>query len=701
MGIQSQSTLIAAMILIGLAINVYNNKRSIKFRKTFMVLLTSLSCVNAMWFLFLVTDNTSWLIALSFAALFFAQVTRRFFQRFTRTNFVILTRGLNLVTIAWLTMLGVDLVIESNLVRHKFVLGLTAFSTLLTYAFCLWSLLLRRQIARSKTEATRLGYLIAGGVVTLTLTALDVLASMNFSVPALGHLSFTIYMYFWMQIVLRSRLLDLKEMLGRGLSMLSLSTLVTIIYILMLAWVGDRSELLLFNTFAASVLVFFTFEPLKNFTDTLVNRLLFHPTFALMKQLRLMRHQLRATMTQQELTDAVIDNLSNSKRFTHISLFMTDGTAKNFGCLGSIGPLQSRRIGVEHDHIFLEQVADRRILSTDRLNDELNELRESVADLAMKSDIEHILDTMGRMHANVSLALVSERRLIGILNVADQRNLEPFSSVEIDKIANAALSVSAAFASSNSVQKMRHQERLSAVGEMATGMAHEIRNPLGAIKSAAQLLTPSSRDPDSDTMLNIIIDEANRLDHVLSDFLLFARPSRADLGPLDLGDLLSRIITLVEVEVQAVTITLDKPEALPMVLGNRDQIHQVCLNLLRNAIQATDDAGGEVIIEVDIITEKLGGTLRQRISVAFIDQGEGISDADMSKLFVPFFTTKQKGTGLGLPISQRLLAHHGSKIEVFTRPGLGTRMSFDLFLFDDGVRHTSETQLLPPSWLDV
>jgi two-component system, NtrC family, sensor histidine kinase HydH len=700
MGIQSQSTLIASMILIGLSIHVYNDRRSIKFRKTFIVLLASLSFVNAMWFLFLVSDNENWLIGLSFGALFFAQVSRRFFQRFTRSTSRTLTQSLNAISVGWLSLLGFDLFFDSKLVLNQVVLGITAMSTLLTYAFCLWRLFLRRRIARSKTESTRLGYLIAGGVLTLTLTFFDILDSMNYDVPALGHLSFTVYMYFWMQIVLRSRLLDLKEVLGRGLSMLSLSTLVTIIYILMLAWVGNRSELLLFNTFAASVLVFFTFEPLKRFTDTLVNRLLFHPTFALMKQLRLMRHQLRATMTQQELTNAVINNLNDSKRFTHISLFMTEGTAKNFICLGTIGPVQSRKIGLENDHIFLEQIADRRILSTDRLHDELNELGESVDDVALKSDIEHILSTMDRMHANVSLALISERRLIGIVNLADQRSLEPFSSVEIDKIANAALSVSAAFASSNSVQRMRHQERLSAVGEMATGMAHEIRNPLGAIKSAAQLLSPSTRDPDSDTMLNIIIDEANRLDHVLSDFLLFARPSRADLGPLELIDLLSRIITLVTVEVQTIEIELRAPESLPQVLGNRDQIHQVCLNLLRNAIQATGEGGGKIEIEVELVTERLAGTLRQRVRVSFIDHGDGIPEDDIKKLFVPFFTTKQKGTGLGLPISQRLLGHHGSKIDVFTQTGIGTRMSFDLFLFDDGVRHTSETQLLPPSWVE-
>ena len=139
-----------------------------------------------------------------------------------------------------------------------------------------------------------------------------------------------------MQIVLRSRLLDLKEVLGRGLSMLSLSTIITLIYILMLAWVGDRNELLLFNTFAASVLVS-SREPLKRFTDTIVNRLLFHPTYSLLRQLR-MRHRLQATMTQQELTDVVIDVCA--PQASHISLFITEGTAKRFIVLVESDPFK-------------------------------------------------------------------------------------------------------------------------------------------------------------------------------------------------------------------------------------------------------------------------------------------------------------------------------------------------------------------------
>ena len=698
MGIQSQSTLIAAMILVGLAVHVYNDRRSIKFRKTFVVLLASLSLVNAVWFVYLVSKNANWLIPLSFGALFFAQVISRFFQRFTRSQFVRVQVSLNLISFLWVLVLLTDTLTGTRFLLHPSVLSVIGFSCLSTYAYCIWRLFLQRRNAHPKTEAARIGYLVIGGVITLTLTVFDILASMDYGVPAIGHLSFTIYMYFWMQIVLRSRLMDLKEVLGRGLSMLSLSTLVTIIYIMMLAWVGNRSELLLFNTFAASVLVFFTFEPLKQFTDTLVNRLLFRPTFALMTQLRSLRQRLRATMTPAELSQVVLGALVESRRFTHVSLFVIGGTELNFKCLGTEGPIHSKRISRDQDHLFLDQLFSERILSTDRLQEALYDLSDSIEDSAQRTVIEHVIATMGRLNANVSFALVSDKRLIGILNVADQRSLEPFSSVEIERISNAALSISAAFANSESVQKIRDQERLSAVGEMATGMAHEIRNPLGAIKSAAQLLTPDTQDSDSDAMLQIIIDEANRLDMVLSDFLLFARPSQADLGEVDIVELIERINKLVEAELTNTQLSLKTTGKIPIVLGHRDQLHQVCLNLLRNAIQASNEAAAEVEVHVELVRERVLNTERQRVQVTFIDKGPGIPQSDLNKLFVPFFTTKQSGTGLGLAISQRILAHHGTKINVWSEIGVGTRMAFRLFRFEDGVRHTSETQLTPPNW---
>ena len=112
----------------------------------------------------------------------------------------------------------------------------------------------------------------------------------------------------------------------------------------------------------------------------------------------------------------------------------------------------------------------------------------------------------------------------------------------------------------------------------------------------------------------------------------------------------------------------------------------------------SNEAAAEVEVHVELVRERVLNTERQRVQVTFIDKGPGIPQSDLNKLFVPFFTTKQSGTGLGLAISQRILAHHGTKINVWSEIGVGTRMAFRLFRFEDGVRHTSETQLTPPNW---
>ena len=134
MGIQSQSTLIAAMILVGLAVHVYNDRRSIKFRKTFVVLLSSLSLVNAVWFVFLISKNNNWLIPLSFGALFFGQVIARFFQRFTRERFREVQNGLNLISVLWVLVLLTDTLLGTRFLDNPMLLFVIGVSTLGTYA---------------------------------------------------------------------------------------------------------------------------------------------------------------------------------------------------------------------------------------------------------------------------------------------------------------------------------------------------------------------------------------------------------------------------------------------------------------------------------------------------------------------------------------------------------------------------------------
>jgi signal transduction histidine kinase len=215
---------------------------------------------------------------------------------------------------------------------------------------------------------------------------------------------------------------------------------------------------------------------------------------------------------------------------------------------------------------------------------------------------------------------------------------------------------------------MKERDRLAALGEMAAGLAHEIRNPLGAIKGAAQFLVPQGRG-DDDEWLQVIVEEVDRLNGVVTQFLDYSRPLKSTPAPTDVNDVLERTAKLVRAELPAsVELVLDLGARLPRVQTDAEQLKQVLINLFRNAVQAMP-GGGKIFVATSIPDEGLR-LLRppDTVELRVRDTGPGIPEEHRENIFVPFFTTKEKGTGLGLAICQRLIRHHGGSISLLARP---------------------------------
>jgi len=225
-------------------------------------------------------------------------------------------------------------------------------------------------------------------------------------------------------------------------------------------------------------------------------------------------------------------------------------------------------------------------------------------------------------------------------------------------------------------ERVRIADRLAAVGELAAGLAHEIRNPLASIAGSSQMLRESSpASGESSTLLEIIGRESERLNGLISDFLAYTGPSDRNTMRLDLGGILRDVAEAVragEGREKGVAVDLSPVQAL-LVEGDAEQLKQVVWNLVRNAVQATP-AGGRVTIEG--FERVRHGT---RYAVASVrDSGDGIPAGNLEKIFNPFFTTKEGGTGLGLSISQRIVHQHKGFIEVRSSPGEGA--VFSVFL---------------------
>lgn len=231
------------------------------------------------------------------------------------------------------------------------------------------------------------------------------------------------------------------------------------------------------------------------------------------------------------------------------------------------------------------------------------------------------------------------------------------------------------------------KDRLAFLGTFAAGVAHEVKNPLGGIRGAAQLLSRKVKEKDLNEYTEIIVREVDRLNRILEEILDFANPRRINPQPINIHEILDAVILLGSgmTQEKAVSIVKGYDPSLPPVLGDKEHLIQVFLNLVKNSIEAVD-RNGKIMVNTRILTDfhlveegrgthpkdGFGGKM---VSIEVKDDGCGISKRDMEKLFTPFFTTKAKGSGLGLALSFRIIKEHGGFFKINSAAGKGTAVS--------------------------
>ncbi|MBP8132282.1 MAG: PAS domain S-box protein [Candidatus Hydrogenedentes bacterium] len=215
-------------------------------------------------------------------------------------------------------------------------------------------------------------------------------------------------------------------------------------------------------------------------------------------------------------------------------------------------------------------------------------------------------------------------------------------------------------------EQMRQVDRLAAIGEMAASVAHEIRNPLGGIRGFAALLARDlARDDARRRLVEKIIAGAESLDKVVNELLEYTRPVALRLRPASCAEIVDAAIAFVETEPKGIILRNAVDPALK-ILGDPERLRQVFLNILLNAVQSIEDAGEtRVYAEAD----------ERFVTVVVEDTGCGMTREQRERMFSPFYTTKEKGTGLGLAVSLKIVEAHGGAIDAASEPGRGTAVS--------------------------
>jgi len=219
--------------------------------------------------------------------------------------------------------------------------------------------------------------------------------------------------------------------------------------------------------------------------------------------------------------------------------------------------------------------------------------------------------------------------------------------------------------------RLRHAERLATAGELAAGMAHEIRNPLAAIVNATALLTDDAgltRDERTATV-EALRTEARRLNRILSDFLRYARPQEARRTPGDIREVVQHVGSLIRDDrsrAARVDVRVALDPSVPRFAFDRDQVTQVLWNVALNGVEAMNGRG-----RLSLEVARRNGD----VALAVSDTGPGIPRERLDQLFQPFASGKPDGSGLGLSIAERIVAAHGGRIEIDSEPGRGTRVT--------------------------
>ena len=222
----------------------------------------------------------------------------------------------------------------------------------------------------------------------------------------------------------------------------------------------------------------------------------------------------------------------------------------------------------------------------------------------------------------------------------------------------------------NLEKEMRETERLAAVGRMAAGVAHEVRNPLSSVKGLALLLqrkfSPTSNEHETATLL---IQEVERINRTISELLSFARPAPLELAGVDVRRLLERQIRLLAADKDSdgISFTLEADDGLLPIAADQDRLNQVFVNILLNGVQAMGE-GGKLVVRA------WNNSGENTVVISVTDTGPGMEKEVLNQAFFPYFTTKKGGTGIGLALSQKVVNEHGGTIKIHSIPGQGTEV---------------------------
>ena len=524
----------------------------------------------------------------------------------------------------------------------------------------------------SRLEGARLRYIALVGGFGGLFTVIEYLPYAGVDIPPVGTILILVFLYALSQSITHYRLIDLYELAGRLGVLTALAFVLAFMLWLMRLVSGEQ---LFLHVVVSAFVVLILFDPVRTQVQQWISQVFFHERFELERTILALRRSVAHILDIHELTEALMDGLDASPRFTQGALYLLSPDARFFVLMDYFGPKPPERVEMAPARPLLDRLSRTGTAVLENAERELEEQRLLGND--REAETAHdIAVTMRALQSSVCLGLRGESNdLYGFMTVHDDRVRDAFSKEEVQLLVGLATQVAVTVENSQLYQQMKEKDRLAALGEMAAGLAHEIRNPLGSIKASAQFLSETAEQAEERAeFLDIIVDEVDRLNRVVGSFLDYARPGHTNPEPIFVNSAVQLTLQFLRPECDAANVALHvtmDPD-LPKVRIDIEHLRQVLINLVQNAVQAMPE-GGDIYVETRTQDGfRPGGESKRWVHISVRDTGPGIAPALLPNLFVPFVTTKQQGTGLGLAISHRIVSEAGGRIDVRSQEGFGT-----------------------------
>jgi len=532
-------------------------------------------------------------------------------------------------------------------------------------------------------KRNQIKYVLGASLIAFTGGISGILPVFGIIIPPYGNYLIALYPVIISYSIVQHRLMDITIVLKKGtihtllLSLIFIPSLAIVVFFekLLLGSINIPLTLIISLLFILGV---YLSPRVKPQVEEVVDRVIFKEKYRYQKTLSDLSRVMVSILDLKLLSQKIIDTLTQEIEIEGASLFIMDeekGYYYPIVCTGS-GCDEIKKIFLPKEEPFCVWVTKK--------NDII--IKEE-----LRGNEKIYLERLEKMQAEATIPLLWKDELVGVLNLGHKVTRDMYNREDLDLLKTLANQATIAIenakmydALKKTKSRMQRADRLASLGTLTANLAHEIRNPLVAVKTFLQLL-PEKYDDDEfrNYFLSVASGEVDRISSLVTELLDFARPSEPQLREENINEILDKMVTLVTTETKKknLKITRNLGEHLPFIQVDKDQIKQVFLNILLNAVQATPE-NGEITIVTRSFAKSPGETFLQ---IEVKDTGPGIPAQELELIFTPFYTTKTQGSGLGLSITHQIVEEHHGYIEVDSQVGSGTSFTINLPLNADSL----------------